>query len=293
MNEPHANRNDDLILRLSAVARGLEDEGQLNLAKLFRAAAAGEIYRETQDRPRQGDGLEEAMRRAVADLSSRSTTSEPLKAAMAYAVEAFERDEMPLLTDVPNPFVCWFCGEVMVGKPPDQCPTCQARRYTFQEISPTFYILHPPMERSEVEAVLEANLADVERSVAGVDEAAADRGVWPMREMMAHLQGAQDLMFGRARRMLAEENPNLGSVPPTEVGADDGDESTSMADKLTSFGATRRELLEWFRSLAEEELPRTGMHPEWGQLTILSQVTYMARHEQMHLAELQARREGR
>jgi hypothetical protein len=177
----------------------------------------------------------------------------------------------------------------MIGDPPDQCPTCQARRYTFQEISPVFY-LQDPLETREVEALLETNLADIERSVEGVEEETADRGVWPMREMMSHLLGAQDLMFGRAKRMLAEDNPNLGSVPPTEVG-DGGPQS--MADMLHRFRDTRRALLEWFRTLNSEELSRTGMHPEWGQLTILSQITYLVRHEQIHLAELQARREGR
>jgi hypothetical protein len=96
MERSSASSSDDLILRLSAVARGLEDEGQLNLAKLFRAAAAGENYRHTQDRPRQGGGLEEAMRSAVDDLSDRSTTSKSLRTAMGYAIEAFERGEWPM-----------------------------------------------------------------------------------------------------------------------------------------------------------------------------------------------------
>jgi hypothetical protein len=82
-NDPATTEN--LILRMGAVARGLEDEGQYNIAKLLRAAIAGEIYRSSQQRPRQGAGLEEALRDLVADFTSRDTTSESLANALRYA----------------------------------------------------------------------------------------------------------------------------------------------------------------------------------------------------------------
>jgi hypothetical protein len=48
------------ILRLLAVERGLQDEGQGNAARLFRAAALGEALRATRVHPRLGRGLEQA-----------------------------------------------------------------------------------------------------------------------------------------------------------------------------------------------------------------------------------------
>jgi hypothetical protein len=280
--------SSDLIVRLYSVARGLEDEGQNNIAKLFRAAALGEMYRASQDRPRQGAGLEEAMQEAVADLVGSDTTSESFTQALSYAVQAFERGDWPLLTDIPKVHVCRFCGDVIVGEQPNHCPTCGARSLTLQESPPVFYL--DSMSPEQVKKALRDNLTDIERSVEGFSEEDADRGVWPMRDILSHLVGAQDLMFGRAKRMLAEDNPNLGSVPPTEIGK--GEKPASMAEMLDSFRQTRREVIEMFNSLSPEQLDRPGYHPEWGRLTVLSQITYMVRHEQSHLAELEARRNG-
>jgi hypothetical protein len=291
MRMSSASGSDDLTVRLYAVARGLEDEGQNNIAKLFRAAALGEMYRRSQDRPRQGAGLEGEMREIVSKLSERESTATALKAALAYSVEAFERGEWPLLSDIPETWVCRFCGEVMLGEPPAQCPTCRARRLTFQESPPVFYLER--MDAGELLQALESNLADVEHNVDGVSEEQADQGAWPTRDMMSHLLEAQELMVGRAKRMLAEDNPNLGSVPPSEIGKRNADGPRNMADMLQSFRNTRLEALELGRSLSDDEFERLGMHPEWGQLTVLSQLTYMVRHEASHLAELQARREGR
>lgn len=280
--------SSDLIVRLYSVARGLEDEGQNNIAKLFRAAALGEMYRASQDRPRQGAGLEEAMREVVTDLVGRDTTSESFKQALNAALQAFERGEWPLLTDIPKVHVCRFCGEVIVGDRPNHCPTCGARSLTLQESPPVFYL--EPMGPEQVKQALRENLADIERSVSGVSEEDADQGVWPMRDILSHLAAAQELMYGRAKRMLGEDNPNLGSVPPTEIGT--GEKPASMSEMLNSFQRTRQELIELFDSLSPDQMERPGYHPEWGPLTVLSQITYLVRHEQSHLAELEARRRG-
>jgi hypothetical protein len=280
----------DLILRLSAIARGLEDEGQLNLAKIFRAAAVGEIYRESRNRPRLGAGLVEAMRETAAEMSGRESASNSLTQAMSYAVEALERREMPLLPDIPNPLVCYQCGEVMLQDPPlAECPTCNARRYSFQKILP-IYFFQQPLKRSQVESLLDANLQEVESIVAGIDEQTADQGSWPLREILYHLASAQNLMYGRARRMINEDNPTLVSVQPSDS---EVSEPFALEQTLGEYRATRKEVSEWFHSLSDADLNRGGLHPEWGPFTVLSQVTYMVQHEQLHLAELEARREGR
>jgi RNA polymerase subunit RPABC4/transcription elongation factor Spt4 len=291
MTKSSANGSGDLITRLYSVARGLEDEGQNNIAKLFRAAALGEMYRSSQDRPRQGAGLEEEMRSVVDEMSSRDSTSKALKSAMGYSIDAFERGDWPLLTDIPKTWVCRFCGEVMLGESPERCPTCQSRRITFQESLPVFYL--DPMEPDEIAQALGANLSDIEHSVDGVSEEQADQGVWPMREILSHLLEAQELMVGRAKRMLAEDNPNLGSVPPSEIGKLNADGPREIADMLEAFRSTRQDAIEMVRSASDQAFARPGYHPEWGPLTVLSQLTYMVRHEGSHLAEMQDRREGR
>jgi hypothetical protein len=65
-------------LRLLAVERGLQDEGQGNAARLFRAAARGEALRATRVYPRLGRGLEQAATDIIAEL--RAVSSEELAA---------------------------------------------------------------------------------------------------------------------------------------------------------------------------------------------------------------------
>jgi hypothetical protein len=234
--------SDDLVLRLSAIARELEGEGQLNLAKLFRAAAEGEIHQQTQSRPRLGNGLDTEMQSVVDDFSAHGMSSGPLIGALTQAVEMLKRGESPLMEDIPNPYVCCHCGYVSIGLPPGPCPTCEARPYSFKEIPPIFF-LQQPFEASEVAVLLQENLRDIEESVAGVDETASDNGVWPMREIMAHLFGAQLIMFNRAQRMLSEDNPDLGSIPRSEIDAIYGEASRPIAEMLESYQTTRYELL--------------------------------------------------
>jgi rubrerythrin len=281
----------NLVVRLYSVARGLEDEGQNNIAKLFRAAALSEMYRASQNRPRQGAGLYEEMQDLVTELVGNETTTESFASALFRALNAFESNEWPLLTDIQETYVCRFCGAVMVGTKPDRCPHCAARSLTFQESIPVFYL--EPLSPAEVRDALRMNLREVVRYVDSIDEEAADRGVWPMRDMMSHLLGAQLLMFGRARRMLEEDNPDLGSIPPTEVRSRETSGQSSMDEMLTAYRRSREELIEFADQLTADEWNRPGYHREWGQLTILSQLTYLVRHEQSHLAELEARRFGR
>jgi rubrerythrin len=286
------SRNDrSMAVRLYQIARGLEDEGQNNIAKLFRAASMSEIYRHSESRPRLGAGLEAAMRQVIDDYSAQESTSNGMVAMMESAADALERGKWPLLSDIPEIHVCRFCGEIMLGMPPEQCPACRSRRLTYHEMLPVFYL--EPLSTEEIPPALRAGLEDVEQSVRDVPIEIAEQGPWPMTEIMAHLVGAQALMAGRARRMLDEENPDLGSVPPNEITAGAQTSSPSIDELLDQYRSDRLQLLETSERLTLEQWSRPGFHPEWGPLTVHLQLTYMIRHEQSHMAELQDRREGR
>jgi hypothetical protein len=130
-------------------------------------------------------------------------------------------------------------------------------------------------------------MAEVERLTSGVSEEQAERGTWPMRAIIEHLWFSEDLLSGRARRMLDEDEPELVSVQPDAVTLDTG---VPFARMVAQYVAARRATLALARSLNADQLQRTGFHPEWGRITVHQQLTWMARHEQSHLAELEARR---
>lgn len=274
------------VLSLVDIARGLEDEGQYNAAKIFRAAAEAEVVRATRAHPRQGIDLEPAMDAAVAAARDAGLNDE-LVDMLHQASSSVQAGHWPLLEEIPRTYVCRNCGHVIFGEAPNACPDCAARPLTFQEFPPIFYLdyLSPEL----LVAALESNLAEIERSVGGVSEDDASRGVWPMRDMMAHLLGAHKLLGGRALQMLEEDEPKLTSVPSTDVKET---EELGVAETLQRFRDLRLNILERVRDLDNNQWQRGGYHPEWGRITVLAQLTYMARHEQHHLAELELRRNG-
>jgi rubrerythrin len=273
------------ILRLLAVERGLQDEGHGNAARLFRAAALSEALRATHVHPRLGHGLEQAATDIIAEL--RSVGAEELAALMDQALATVSSGGWPTLAQIPPTFVCRDCGKVMLGNPPPTCPVCRARVLTFYEIGPFYWEL---LDVDHVLPALEAGIGEVEAICAGVTEAQARRGPWPMREIVAHLLGAERLAVSRAVRILEEDDPELASVNWTETVAD---EAASMAGLVARLRDQRERTLLRFRSLAPEQWRRAGHHPEWGRLTVHRVLSQLARHEPGHFAELEVRREGR
>ncbi len=272
------------IVRLLAVERGLQDEGQGNAGRLFRAAALGEALRATRVHPRLGRGLEQAATDILAEL--RAVSSEELAALMDQALTTVSAGGWPTLAQIPPTFVCRDCGEVMLGNPPPTCPVCQARALTFHEIGPFYWEL---LDVDHVLPALAAGIAEVEAICAGVTEAHARRGPWPMREIVAHLLGAERLGVGRAVRVLEEDDPELASVNWTETVADD---PASMADLVARLREQRERTLIRFGALTPEQWRRAGHHAEWGRLTVHRLLSQLARHERGRLAELEGRREG-
>lgn len=158
------------ILRLLAVERGLQDEGQGNAARLFRAAALGAALRATHVHLRLGRGLEQAATEIIAEL--RRVGSEELAALMDQALATVSSGGWPTLAQIAPTFVCRDCGEVMLGNPPPTCPVCRARALTFHEIGPFYWEL---LDVDQVLPALAAGVAEVEGICAGVTEAQARR----------------------------------------------------------------------------------------------------------------------
>ena len=158
---------------------------------------------------------------------------------------------------------------------------------TLREFPPIHYLA--ALTPEQIVRTLAEGLVEVELLTAGVSDEQAARGAWPLREILGHLAGADELLVGRAKRMLAETEPLLTSVDPANIVSG----TPAMDDLRAAFGATRRATLALCAALTPEQWARRGEHPEWGWLSVQTQLAYLARHEQAHLAELEDRRAGR
>lgn len=268
------------VLRLVAIARGLEDDGAYNAAKLLRAAAASELVRATHEHPRPGPELLRAMEDAIAELRRIGTDAE-LLALMERALAAVRSGTDRFEGERTRVQVCRRCGEIFLGDLPPRCPTCGIGRLSVEEILPIYFL--DPVEVGELVAQLRATPAAVAGLCHGLSEEQARRGEWPPRDVVSHLLGAERLIVGRAVRTLEEEDPEFRAVLPSEV-VERGE--PAFRELLERLREARERSVARFAALRPEEWRRTGRHPQWGRITLQQQLSYLARHEHSHLGDL-------
>jgi hypothetical protein len=287
------------IGRLAAVARGLEREGVYNGAKLARAALQRELLLEADSRLAElGAGLvDEAV-----DLADELTAQDgdAFAAGLIAAAHALHDGTTLSLAEAPPAHTCRSCGALFVGPAiPRSCPTCEAPDSSFLEHLPVWYL--EPADAPRVLDMLAETPRRIEEGLSGHDD--ADLGLlpapgeWSARDTLEHLVSTEQLLAERVARLLSEADPDLQAramwaetVTSDEASVRTGEPATVLlARYLELRGAT----LERLGGLDERQWQRSGRHPEWGRVTVLSQAAYFARHETSHLAQLLAATEGR
>jgi hypothetical protein len=273
---------DDLVMRLVAIARGLEDDFQYNTAKLYRAAAASLEYRKSIGRPRLGGPLEAAM--AAANDELRAAGFEP------DFIDLLERGHaavvargLPAIEEIPNLNVCRHCGRVMPGERPERCPNCRAWWMTFHRFTPSYLL--EPLEPDTIVAALGSNLAEIERIVTNASDEDVDSGPWTLRQILVHFVVSQHVIGGWALEAIDEDQPVLGINEPA---LDD----SSIHRMLDELRHARLAMIERVRGLRAEQWERPAWQPILGHFTARSLASYLVRHEQEHLAEFEARSIG-
>jgi hypothetical protein len=183
-------------------------------------------------------------------------------------------------------------------EPPVRCPTCEAPAVVFREHLPVWYL--EPLSADEALALLAAGPDEVDRIVAGHDDDALARrpraGEWSARDTLEHLSTAEKLLTVRIPRLLEEDDPELvASAAWAETGGDDATTATaSPASVLAArFRRQRESTVAILSGIAPDAWERAGRHPEWGRVTVRSQVVYFVRHQASHTAQLAAAAEGR
>lgn len=288
----HPEFDYEHLLRLLRTARALEGGGFYNAAKVCRALAASETIRAGQLPEGQpgNDVLEADLAALIGDLTARG--EKPRVIAMLEAGRrAIAEDDVIPWADAPDVALCRVCGEVVLDATARRCPACGAPAITFQAVPPVYYLEESPPER--VLASLVAMPTDLEEVLHGLtDEQMAARpepGEWSLRDALWHLLQAQTVFDGRVALMLAEENPRLEAA--AVWAAEDADELPAR-EVLARFHESRRETVARLAGITLEDWGRTGRHTEFGQVTLLQQASYFAKHERAHQPQIEALRDA-
>jgi len=191
-----------------------------------------------------------------------------------------------LQSEIPQVSVCRTCGEAYLGKSPKICIECGSHSLTFKEFLPIWYL--EPLTPSEAIQALSTGIEEIGQMVNGLSDEEMDYypepGEWNFREALQHLLVSQELLSGRVDKMLVEENPSLAGVAAWMLDEGEHEPGSLVFQKLK---ATRLELLNQIQSVPLESWWRTGVHDEFGQVTVLQQASYFAKHERAHLPQVE------
>lgn len=269
---------------LVALAAELEREGQYNIAKLLRAAAAALVTREGFGLAAPASGDDQAA--ALVDLAARlaGSPAAALAPALLASAEALRRGAVALAGEAPDPYVCRICGELFSGPLDVRCPVCGRWPTTAERFRAIYWLREstPP----EALAALRAAPAIIGSLVEGIPEERLQRpgpdGGWSAHQTLSHLHNAQAVLRGRIDQLVAGGDPVLESVMVWRMeGA-----ATTFAALFGAYRELRSEILSVLDRVEPAAFWNRGSHEEFGRVSLAEQVSYFANHEPTHLAQL-------
>lgn len=280
----------DTLIHALALATRLEDEGQINNAKLLRAACESLLTRAARQLspPVDKAALLTETDRAIQSLAALDVGSD-LLTALRHARTALAAGQLTRFVETPDPFVCRTCGYLSLGDARRTCPDCGARLATFKRFRGVYWL-----EALDPFAALEhlrSTPREVAAIVAGITDARAshepDDGGWSLRQTVAHLRDAQGVLSQRVDLILDHENPVLESRAVFAWARNEADQPATLSEILEAYRASRARTLARLESLPLADWWRRGRHEEFGELRLYQQVSYFACHELVHFPQLE------
>lgn len=279
----------ETVVMAHALATRLEEAGQYNIAKLMRAAADSQVRQSAYrlDLPGDKTALAGEVMNFIGELS-KLDFDEQLITALQNGTMRMTEGRLPLINETPHPYVCRSCGLLTMHKPVSSCPNCDARKETFQRFPPVYWLeAFDPYNCLEK---LRQTPVEISRLLTGKDEDTLNRspedGGWTIRNILSHLLDAQGVLNFRVNLMLTQENPELKSLAVFDWAINDQERPASTQDILATYRDSRQETLLRLESIPLADWWLTGLHQEFGSVTIRQQVSYFAMHEISHLPSI-------
>lgn len=138
--------------------------------------------------------------------------------------------------------------------------------------------------------VLRATPGSLGRKIRGVARARLarppEKGKWSAGEILAHLCDTELLWAFRIRKILEDDEPVLQGMDEARWATILGYRRFHPAESLELFRALRKRNLSILLSLTPRELRRTGLHTQFGKLSIDRIKTLMAGHDINHSRQI-------
>ena len=277
---------DSRLIHLARLARGLEAGGFYNAAKVCWAAAYSEEIRASleQGLPMNQEELDQELGVAL-DYLKTSGAQPELIIALERGRNAVRENRIIPHTEIPDVFVCPKCGEIVLNTEAVDCPSCSAAAITLRRYPPVYFM--EPLLPSQALAALASAPCELEDIIQDLNEGQLAQpsrpGEWSIRDALLHLLVSEELLIGRVKKILAEDNPDLQAVAAWAL-----DENRLLSTQviLNRFRISRQETLKILGEIQPQDWWRTAHHEEFGTVTLLEQVSYFAKHERDHWRQI-------
>lgn len=280
----------DLIVDLLEAAVRTEGKGQLNIGKLLRACATS-----VGQAAAAGSGLPDDRQQLAEDLASlairlrESGLSDETCDRVALGSELIARDEQSYLSDFPDPYVCRRCGQLFGDLPSTSCDNCGAHPLTFQRFAPIYWLGAYPS--GEVLQRLHANPGLFREATRPLSpdrmDWKPDGTAWAATDVLRHVRDAQSVLAQRVDMILDQDNPTLEFKPVFAWTNQQAGEAESAESIFEAYAASRAATVIRLKTASPQDWTRTGLHEEFGSVTLLEQASYFAAHEVTHLRQLE------
>ena len=288
-HKDHGSRPSHDAVHLLALAAAMEQEGQYNIAKALRAGCDAILTKSaySMNMPSDRPSLIEELTWGI-DVFERNEESRGLSRALQEGKQALIEDRLPLVENIPDPFVCRICGQAYLDTPSAPCPTCGAAPDTFQHV-PAVYYLNEFEPMIALEKLIDAPTR-LSSYLSGLDEEflakqpGEDR--WSIRQFMTHIRDAEGVLNGRVKQFAIEQDPVLTSQAVWEWATSDEAGESSTSNILENFRISRAETVDELKRFAVKDWWREGRHEEFGTVTLKQQASYFAAHELTHISQI-------
>jgi hypothetical protein len=105
---------------------------------------------------------------------------------------------------------------------------------------------------------------------------------WSISEVLSHLADCEDCLSERVRRFVLEETPALKEYAPPAEGFSAG----TPQEHLSRFASTRKELVQFLRTLPPDIGARTAQHSQIGLITLEQMLNEWASHDLGHIRQI-------
>jgi DinB superfamily len=105
---------------------------------------------------------------------------------------------------------------------------------------------------------------------------------WSISEVSSHLADCEDCLGERVRRFVLEATPQLKEYEPPAKGFAVG----TPQEHLSRFAFTRKELVQFLRTLPPDVGARTAQHSKLGLITLEQMLNEWASHDLGHIRQI-------